>query len=198
MERVEKKEDSAKAGSTVPVDSVAHQDTGLILFALKDAACAIATLEEDVLGFGQNHEYRWPLRDELLRKLEKAIIEANRTPLTSSGSRDSVESGLKAENNELKNHLEKALVDCARKQHGGSGMCCQMRVTEKGKSESFSARLNKAEEALERISRKGLRGSRECWSPCDSAGIAQDYFATPSPDSVAPTAAEPKIDNYGG
>ena len=48
--------------------------------ALKDANNAIKSLEEDALGWGMaSDRYRWPLRTELLNKIEKALALCDHT-----------------------------------------------------------------------------------------------------------------------
>ena len=52
--------------------------------ACTDALVAIATLPEDSLGYGQDGDTRWPLRDELRDKLRKAA-GLERTPTETPG-----------------------------------------------------------------------------------------------------------------
>ena len=46
-----------------------------LLGVLKDASEAIATIGEDALGVGSHGDLKWPIRDELLDTIDKAINE---------------------------------------------------------------------------------------------------------------------------
>ena len=61
---------------TIENENELAQQNRDLLAALKEAQRAIKSLNADALGFGGTDRYQWPLRDELLSRIDSEIARA--------------------------------------------------------------------------------------------------------------------------